>query len=69
MESELNMAMVTWKVKPIKKKGKGSQTTGRSKGIVSSTLQRFMCRRNRSYKHPLYAEIMGNGEFARKAKK
>ena len=63
------MSMRTWKVHKIKKAHKGSQTTGRSKGIVSSALQRFMCRRNRSYKHPLYAEIMGNGEFPRKAKK
>lgn len=63
------MSMVTWKIKVIKKKGKGSQTPGKQKGIVSSSLQRFMCRRNRSYKHPLYAEIMGNGEFTRKAKK
>ena len=63
------MAMVTWKVKLIKKKGKGSQTTGRSKGIISSSLQRFMCRRNRSYKHSLYSVIMGCGEFPRKARK
>lgn len=61
--------MVTWKIKVIKKKGKGSQTTGRSKGITSSGLQRFMCRRNRSYKHPLYDTIMGHGEFSRKVKK
>ena len=63
------MTMITWKLKVIKKKGKGSQTTGRSKGIVSTTLRRFMCRRNRSYKHPLYQEIMGHGEFPRKATK
>ena len=35
-----------------------SQTTGRSKGIKPTALERFMCRHNRSYKHPLYKRVM-----------
>jgi hypothetical protein len=62
------MAMVNWKRKQIKKKN-GSQTTGRSKGIIASSLQRYMCRANRSHKHRLYSVIMGHGEFTRKAGK
>ena len=62
------MAMVTWKQRLIKK-GRGSQTTGKSKGIIVSSLTRYMCRRNRSYKHPEYTTIMGQGEFPRKGNK
>lgn len=50
--------MGTWKARQIGKKNKASRTTGRSKGIVSSALERYMCRRNRSYKHPLYAKVL-----------
>lgn len=63
------MSMITWKIKAIKKAHKGSQTTGKSKGICSTSLQRYMCRSNRSYKHPQYSEIMGTGFFTRKGKK
>lgn len=35
-----------------------SQTTGKSKGIRPSPLDRYICRRNRSYKHPSYALVM-----------
>lgn len=42
------------------KKSRPSQTTGRSKGIKPTALQRSLCRRNRSYKHPLYAEVMAS---------
>lgn len=63
------MSMGEWKRKIIKKKGKGNQTTGRQKGIVSSQLQRWMCRHNRSWRHPAYALVMGDGEFIRKVKK
>lgn len=37
-----------------------SQTTGKSKGIRPSALERYMCRHNRSYKHPKYGEVMAN---------
>jgi hypothetical protein len=50
--------MGNWKLRKIKKKGRGSQTTGRTKGIVASPLQKFMCRHGRSYKHPLYGDVM-----------
>ena len=63
------MVMDTWKAHKVKKSQKGSQTTGKSKGIVSSPLQRYMCRSNRSYKHPLYQEIMGHGLFQRRTRK
>lgn len=52
--------MGQWKARTIKKKGKGSQTTGKQKGIVANTLQKYMCRRGRSYKHPLYGEVMAS---------
>lgn len=52
--------MGTWKTKVFKKKGKGSQATGKSKGIVASALQKFMCRHGRSYKHPLYETVMAS---------
>jgi len=60
--------MSTWKSKIIKKKGKGSQTTGRQKGIRASALQKYMCRRGRSYRHPLYGEVMASLDV-RKVKK
>jgi hypothetical protein len=50
--------MGNWKAKLIRKKGRGSQSTGKSKGIVATALQKYMCRRNRSYKNPLYSEVM-----------
>lgn len=50
------MTMGTWKTKVIRKKGRGSQTTGRAKGIIATTLSKFICRRNRSYKDRLYSE-------------
>lgn len=52
------LSMGNWKAKKLEKKGKGRSETGRSKGIVASALQKSMCRRNRSYKHPLYGEVM-----------
>ena len=50
--------MGTWKLKQLSKKTKGSQTTGKSKGIITTALERMMCRRNRSWKHPLYGAVM-----------
>lgn len=40
------------------KKSRPSRTTGKSKGIRPSAIQKFMCRHNRSYKHPLYERVM-----------
>jgi len=62
------VTMGTWKTRLLVKKGRGSQTTGKSKGIIASTLAKYMCRRNRSYKHPLYAEVM-DSLLVRKVKK
>lgn len=58
------MSMGTWKKKLIKKQGKRSVSTGKSKGIVSTPLERTICRRNRSYKMREYAAVMNklNGE-------
>jgi hypothetical protein len=50
--------MGTWKARIIKKKNKGSQNTGKSKGIIASPLAKHMCRHNRSWKHPLYGVVM-----------
>lgn len=61
--------MGTWKRRKLVKGQRASRTTGKSKGIVSSTLQRYMCRANRSWRHPLYEEIMGYGQFVNKGKK
>jgi hypothetical protein len=52
--------MGQWRSKKIQKAGKGSQATGRSKGIVASALQKTMCRRNRSYKNPVYGMVMAS---------
>lgn len=60
------MSMITWKMKLTKKNTRGSHSTGKSKGIIPTPLQKTMCRRNRSWKHPLYSVIMGSGIFARK---
>lgn len=49
-----------WKSRQIAKKARGSQTPGKSKGIKASPLQRYMCRKNRSWKHPLYAVVMAS---------
>jgi hypothetical protein len=46
----------------------GSQTSGKSKGIRPTSIQRFMCTRNRSHKHPLYDVVMaGIGKRGTKA--
>jgi hypothetical protein len=61
--------MGTWKARKLVKGARGSRTTGKQKGIVPTALRKWMCRHNRSWKHPLYGEIMGSGEFPRKVKK
>mgnify|MGYP001578009302 CR=1 FL=1 len=60
--------MGTWRKRKLVKGQRASQTTGRSKGIVATVLQKYMCRRNRSWKDPLYQQVMGNGEFKRTGK-
>lgn len=37
-----------------------SQTTGKSKDIRPTPLQKYMCKSNRSYKHPRYNEVMNS---------
>jgi hypothetical protein len=61
--------MGAWKVRKLEKGRRASQDTGKSKGIVASPLQRYMCRANRSWKHAQYAFVMGSGEFPRKGTK
>ena len=62
--------MGTWKKRIISKLAKGRQETGRSKGIVAEPLFKTICRRNRSWKHPLYSFVMSKltGEKRRKGK-
>lgn len=54
----ISLGMGTWKKKIIEKKSKGRHETGRSKGIVASALEKYLCKRNRSWKHPLYGMVM-----------
>ena len=41
-----------------RKKNRGSQTTGKSKGIIARTIERYMCKHNRSWRHPYYEIVM-----------
>lgn len=50
--------MGAWRARKMVKGQRASQTTGRQKGIVASSLAKHMCRHNRSYKHPEYAAVM-----------
>lgn len=61
--------MGTWKARKLVKGARRSQTTGKQKGISPDGLRKWMCKHNRSWKHPLYSSIMGTGEFPRKVKK
>lgn len=61
--------MGTWKARKLVKGARRSQTTGKQKGIAPDGLRKWMCKHNRSWKHPLYHSIMGSGEFPRKVKK
>jgi hypothetical protein len=47
-----------WKARLLEKGTRASQTPGKKKGIAASGLDKTMCRRNRSYKHPAYDAIM-----------
>jgi len=61
--------MGTWKKRVIAKKAKGKQESGRSKGLVSSSLERYICRSNRSWKHGEYDRIMTTVLTGEKRKK
>jgi hypothetical protein len=68
--------MGRWKIREIEKKARGRQESGRSKGLCPDPLVRYICRANRSWKHPQYDRIMtinksspNPGEFTRKGKK
>lgn len=50
--------MGDWKARKLVKGLRASRSTGKSKGLVPDALARYMCRSNRSYKHPLYGEVM-----------
>jgi len=52
--------MGPWKRRKLEKGVRGKQESGRSKGIIASPLERFICRSNRSYKHPEYDRIMSS---------
>lgn len=55
---KVKATMGKWKARKMVKGQRASQTTGKSKGLVPAPLARFMCRRNRSYKHPEYDAVM-----------
>lgn len=54
----MQATMGTWKKRKLLKGQRASQESGKRKGIIASALARTMCRRNRSHKHPMYAEVM-----------
>lgn len=65
-----NQGMGTWKNKSISKTSKASRTPGKAKGAncQSTVLERYMAKRNRSYKHPSYSlwcEIMTGNKPSR----
>lgn len=47
--------MGTWRQRKIKKGQRASRTPGNKKGLVPPSWARYICRSNRSYKHPQYA--------------
>lgn len=44
-----------WKVRKLQKGLRTSQESGRKKGLVPPAWARYICRHNRSTKHPMYA--------------
>lgn len=60
--------MGTWKLRKVVKGARASRSTGKSKGLVPDALARFMCRNNRSYKHPQYGEVMARLGVRKKSK-
>lgn len=60
--------MGNWKARKLVKGSRASRTSGKSKGIVPDTLARYMCRRNRSYKHAQYGAVMARLGTRKKSK-
>ena len=52
------MNMGNWKAKILRKRGKGSQTAGKDKGVTCQAdgFKRTMAGRNRSWKYPEYTQ-------------
>lgn len=46
--------MGTWKQRKTQKGQRASRTPGNKKGLVPPSWARYICRANRSYKHPMY---------------
>lgn len=49
-----------WKSKQQRKERRQSHTPGNTKGVrcQATSLERYIARRNRSYKHPVYASVL-----------
>ncbi len=47
--------MGTWKVRKLIKGTRASRTPGNKKGLVPPSWARYICRRNKGYKHPMYS--------------
>lgn len=49
--------MGNFRAKILKKRRKGSQTPGKTKGVTckADAMDKYMAKRSRSYKHPLYS--------------
>lgn len=54
----MRKGMGTWKTRIFAKKSRASQTPGKKKGesCRADFMKKFMARRSRSYKHPLYSQ-------------
>ncbi len=48
--------MGTWKARKLIKGTRASRTPGNKKGLVPPSWARYICRRNRSYTHPMYSQ-------------
>jgi hypothetical protein len=51
--------MGTWKARKVVKGSRASRTPGNKKGLVPPQWARYICRNNRSYKHPEYERWCG----------
>lgn len=47
--------MGTWKTRKLTKGQRASRSPGNKKGLVPPPWARYICRANRSYKHPDYS--------------
>lgn len=52
---KLSQGMGNWKARKLQKGLRASREAGRKKGLVPPSWARYICRSNRSYKHPFYA--------------